>query len=256
MYNRQGRRGMLKTGHYLGLKFSEGWFFAEILETEYVELKPWVFLNSNGNAAAIPAKTAGSDQDNILNSNGNTLVQPHDNEKNLIFQTRLGTDPSRAQIFPFFGRNRAPSLENLDKPGEAMVPVDGYESPYNDPTDAMEFFNVANMPDLYYQAYNPMDEATKVKGRFQINKMKYAAVTDQSLMKAMIEGQQPAKLYTMGLGVQTNDQLRIPGWMNEMFGSNIHTTREILNFSPSGGSSSSSSPVSNIPRAGSSGGKS
>jgi len=244
-YNK-GKAGTLQSGHYLGLKFSDGWFFTFILETEYTELKPWTFLNENGNRAAIAAQTAGSKDDEIKNSVSAQLTEPHDDERNLIFQVRVGLSPSRGQLFPLFGRNRSPHLENQDSPGQKMVPTSGYDSPYNSPTDQLEFFNVADMPNVAYQAYNPMDEAHEIRASFHVNQMKYAVVTDINLMRAMIEGQQPAKLYAMGMGAQQNNQIRAPGWMKEQFGNEIHTTQEILNSGSSSNSNQSGGPISSV----------
>lgn len=220
----------LKMGHFLGLKFDEGWWFTRILERQYTELKPWILLNENGNREPIAPQTAGSEHEEIQTPSGSHILNPDQSDQNLIFQVQVGLAPSRTVVYPIFGRDRHPNLERMDEPGENMVPVTGYDSPYNNPSTQLELFNIHGTERTSLQPYNPTDESLEAKASFHVNKMRYATVTDKGLMKAMIQGQQPAKLYQMGLGVENNEQMTTPGWLADMFGDHIYTTEELLKY--------------------------
>ena len=99
------------------------------------------------------------------------------------------------------------------------------------------------MAPLRLQAYNPMDEAAEARLSFHINKLRYTTVTDRSLMKAMLQGQQPARFSMLGGGVQNRNQVGIPNWVDEAFSDHIHTTKEILDANSTGGNGQSPLPT-------------
>lgn len=221
--------GILRAGHILGIKYAEGWWFNQILETEFIELKPWILLNENENRDVIAANTAGSEDDEIRDTLDRNYILPDDQEQNLIFQIQFGVAPSRMQIYPFFGRDRSPNLEGNAEPGEPQVPLTGFDSPYNNPSEQSEIFTINQQEFPSLQAYNPMQTAEEARVSFHVNKMKYATIEDKGVMKAILQGNQPAKLHSAGLGAQRRDQLSVPSWLNDHFGENIHSTEEILN---------------------------
>ena len=235
---------LLETSNYLGLKFKQGWWFVQVLETEFIELKPWTLLNENGNRAEIGANTAGSEDDEIVDERDRHYIIPRDDEQNLIFQIQYGIDPSRMQIYPFWGRDRVPNLRGTAEPGEQQIPISGFDSPYNDPTQQSEFYTVNDMEFPSLQAYNPQDEAEEAKLSFHVNKMKYATIEDIGTQRAFLQGQLPCRLTPMGLGAQERDQLRAPQWLTDAFGQSIRTTEQILN------SNESSNLTSRVPGTG------
>lgn len=237
MNHKQRDNRFMREGHFGGLKFDGGWFFYQVIGTEYTELKPYILKNENGNRDVIAAETAGSDQEEIQDTFNNQLIEPDNDERNSIFQILYGVAPSRMQVFLLFGRNRNVSLQDYDQPGDPAAYVNGFDSPYNNPSPHSEVFYVNDMSPIRVQAYNPMDESFEARVSFHVNKLRYVAVTDKGLMKAMLQGQQPANLAPAGLGIQNSTQVGIPTWLNEAFGEHIHTTREILDAdSPENGS--------------------
>lgn len=236
----------LQPGHFLGLKFEEGWWFIQVIGTEYVELKPWILLNESDNRAEIAATTAGSEDDEIEDTLNNRIIEPNDSARNTIFQVRYGIDPSRVQIFPIFGRDRNTALERYDEPGDPAPIVNGHDSPYNDPTEETEFFYVNSMSPVSIQAYNPMDVASEARLSIHVNKLRYTTITDRSLMKAMLQGQKRAKISNAGMGVRNADQIEMPNWLNDAFGEHIYTTREILDAQTSGSGQSPLPDGSNL----------
>jgi len=225
----------LKTGHYLGLKFDRGWWFTQVVGTEYVELKPFVLLNENENRAVIASNTASVTNDEMEDSQDRKVLMPDDDERNTIFQIMYGIAPSRMQMFNLYGRDRPKSVQDYDSPGEPSGYVTGFDSPYNNPSREAEVYYVNDMSPLRIQAYNPMDEPKEARLSFHVNKLRYTTVTDKSLMKAMLQGQQPARLVSLGEGVQNRDQVGVPTWVNEAFSEHIMPTDEILSSSDSGG---------------------
>lgn len=234
---------MLREGMFAGLKFAGGWWFIQVVGTEFVELKPWILQNSNENRAAIAAQTAGVNDDEITDSQGRLIVEPNDSERNTVFQIMYGIAPSRMQVFELYGRDRNRSIQEYDAPSEPGAYTTGFDSPYDNPTRESELFYVNSQSPLRLQAYNPMDEATEARLSFHVNKLRYTTVTDKGLMKAMLQGQQPARFAMLGGGVQNRNQSNIPNWVNEAFSEHIHTTEEILGADSSQSQGSSPLPT-------------
>lgn len=234
MRRKQRDNRMLRAGHYTGLKFDEGWWFVQVLATEYNEVKPVVMLNENDNRDVIAAGTAATETDEVEDGNNNKILEPTDDDRNTIFQLMYGVAPSRIQMFELYGRDRNRAVQDYDEPGDPAPAVSGYDSPYNNPSRESELFYVNSMSPLRLQAFNPMDESTEARLSFHVNKMRYATVTDKSLMKAMLQGQQPARLATLGGGVQDRNQVGIPTWVREAYSEHIHSTEEILSDSRPG----------------------
>jgi len=243
MYQNDTTARILQTGNYLGLKFSDGWVFTHVLESERLDLKPWILLNDENEREPIPPNTSGTTDDEIRDEVNRRLVTPRDSEKDHIFQIAVGIGESRIQLYPQFGRDSTPNLAGGAEPGDPQVPLNGYDSPYNQPTERGEFFLINDMDDFALQAYNPTDEPLEGRISIHVNKFKYAVLEDRSTMKGFLQGQIPWKDHIMGLGSRNNDQIRAPGWFTERFGDNIFTTEEILSFE--GGQNGSGRP--NLP---------
>lgn len=220
---------LLEEGHYVGMKFQEGWWFFHVIGRETIDLKTYTLDNENGNKDVIAPRTAGSEDDEITDSRDRNYLLPKDSEQNLVFQVLFGIEPSRMQVYPFFGRNRSPNLRGKAEPGTIQVPYDGFDSPYNNPSTDAELFTVNDQERPAFQAYNPMREPAEAKVSFHVNKLRYATVDDVGLMKAMLQGQVPARTHMTSLGAQNSDQLRAPNWLQDTFGDEIMTTEEILN---------------------------
>lgn len=222
---------LVQTGHYVGLKFAEGWLFLNVLETEQIELKPWLLLNENNNRAPISANTAGSEDDEFVDRVGRQLLEPQDNSKQICYQLLFGISPSRMQIYPWFGRDSSPNLVGGAEVDNPQVPFTGYDSPYNNPSTQAEIFTLNSVKDLSIQAYNPMDEPDEARVSVHVNKFKYSVVEDVNTMAKFIEGSLNFRDHAMGLAAKTNDQMEAPGWVMEHFGDLVHTTNEIINQS-------------------------
>lgn len=228
MYDEYDNNRLLRTGDYVGLKFEQGWAFMHVLETETIDLKPWILLNEEEEREAIPPGEAGSRDDEIRDEVNRRLVSPRDSNKNQVFQIQVGIGEDRMQLYPTFGRDRAPNLTGGAEPGSPQVPVTGYDSPYNDPSKRGEFFKLNNLEDLALQAYNPTSEPLEARISVSVNKFTYAVLEDIDMMRGFLQGQIPWKSHTVGLGVRTNDQLKAPGWFMQRFGDEVLTTTEIL----------------------------
>lgn len=227
---------------FAGLQFNEGWWFIQVVGTETVELKPYVLKNENGNQAALAPGESGIESEEIKDDNGNRVLEPKDDNRNTVHQVLYGIDPSRMQTFHLFGRDRNVSLQDYDRPGDPAPSITGYDTPYNNPSRDSEVFYVNSMAPLRIQAHNPMDEESEARLSFHVNKIHYTTITDTGLMKAMLQGQQPARLTQIGGGVQARDRVSIPNWVTEAFGSHIRTTEEILSSSSGNNGQSPESP--------------
>jgi len=228
MQHKQRDSRFLQGGHYLGMEFDDDWWFVSVTGTEYEEVKPWTLKNSNDNRAKVSGNTSGVNDQNIEDPNGNMLLEPDDQNRNIIHQILFGVAPSRMQVFRLFGRDRNNAVQNYDEPGEPASYISGNDSPYDNPSSTSEFIYINSMAPVRLQPYNPTDTALEATVSFHIQKLKYVTITDKSLMRAMIQGQTPAHLVMMGLGVDDANQIGVPTWLNEAFGEHLYTTEEIL----------------------------
>lgn len=224
----------LREGNFLGLKFDEGWWFVQVVGKEYNEVKPWILQNQDGERAEIPAQTEGAENDEIQDVNGNNILEPADDQRNLIFQVLYGIAPSRMQVFQRYGRNRPRAVENYDRPRDPAAYISGFDSPYDNPSDQSEVFYINSMSPLRLQAFNPMDEPMEARLSIHVNKLRYTVITDKSLMKAMLQGQVPASFGMMGGGAQDSGQVGVPSWLDSVFGEDIYSTTEILDADTGG----------------------
>ena len=109
-----------------------------------------------------------------------------------------------------------------------------------------EFFTLNDMDNFALQAFNPTSEPLEGRISIHVNKFKYAVLEDRGLMRGFLQGQVPWKDHIMGLGADSNDQLRAPGWFTERFGNNIYSTEEILSYQGSGGGTSSTNRLPDV----------
>jgi len=218
----------------MGLKFEDGYLFFNIIGTEYVELKPFVLKNENGNRAEIAAQTAGDPDDRLQDPSGIPLVEPEDEDRNTFFHVMYGIQPSRMQVFQRFGRDRNESLIDYDEPGDPAPVTDGFDSPYNNPSREAEFVVANDMSNPKLQAYNPMDEAFEARLSIHVTKLRFAVVEDRPTQRARLQGQIPSKIMMVGGGVQDGDQVKPPNWVSSTFGDELRTAEEILTFREEG----------------------
>lgn len=235
MHYRNKENRFIKAGQRAGLKFESGWLFLQAVGTEFINFKPVVLQNEDGDRAPIGAQTAAVTTDEILDSNDNKVLEPDDNDRNTVFQIMYGIAPSRMQVFRLYGRERNEALEDYDEPEDPAPILTGFDSPYNNPTRESELWYVNDMAPLRFQAFNPMDEAKEAVLSFHVNKVRYQAITDRGLMKAMLQSQTPARLVNMGEGVQNRNQVPIPEWISQAFGEHVYSTTEILQYDGQGG---------------------
>lgn len=226
---------MLQAGMRAGLKFDGGWLFIQAVGNNVDDFKPVVLQNENGNRAAIAPGTAAVETDEVLDSNGRNVLEPDDNDRNVVHQILFGIKPSRMQVFKLYGRERNEALQDYDEPGDPAPIVNGFDTPYNNPSPESELWYVNDMEPLRLQAFNPMSEAKEATLSFHVNKVRYQVVTDRNLQKAMLQRQTPAKLVNLGGGVQDRDQVDIPEWVSQAFGEHVYSTTEVLQFDGNGG---------------------
>lgn len=241
---------LLRTGMFAGLKFDDGWWFIQTIGREYNEVKPVTLLNEDEDRDEIAPGTEGVTTDEIEDSQDRNILEPSSSQRNLVFQVLYGIAPSRFQVFELYGRERNNAVQDFDSPGDPAAYITGFDSPYNNPSRESELFTINSMAPLRLQAFNPTDTAAEAKLSFHVNKLRYTTVTDKDLMKAMLQGQQPARLQMMGGGAQNKDQIGIPTWVDEAFGEHIYTTKEILSNGNSDNGDNVPKPAAELERNG------
>jgi hypothetical protein len=231
MQHKQRDTRKTRPGHYFGLKFQSGYLFFNVIGTEYVELKPFILKNENGNRAEIAAQTAGDEDDRLHDPNEVPLIEPEDEDRNLFFHIMYGIEPSRMQVFQRYGRDRNESLINYDEPGDPAPITNGFDSPYNNPSRESEFIVANDMSQPKLQAYNPMDEPAEARLSIHITKLRFAVIDDPGTQRALLQGQIPSRIMMVGGGAQDGDQTKAPSWVTSTFGDELRSAQEILTTS-------------------------
>jgi hypothetical protein len=75
--------------------------------------------------------------------------------------------------------------------------LDGFDSPYNRPSPASEFFSFKNIQ-VQFSMANPVPEQIAPRLNFVINRMKCAPVSDPATVQGIFRGTIPAKVVTIG----------------------------------------------------------
>ncbi len=188
----------LLEGHFLGLRFDEGFVFARIIARERTNIKPYEL-------GSVAAASAQSGYNAIKSSAGDYLLDPQN--EGTINHFFVGVRPTAVRLYVNYPAGDAlMSLKGARAvPGAMPTPaeesigyIDGLESPFQEPSVLTEIFTVYQLyPE--YRAYNPTNNAIpQVLLNIPITKYAYRLVTDQTMAKQFIDGVRRCRLYSVG----------------------------------------------------------
>jgi len=215
----------LAEGHYLLLQFQEGWVPLRITGRGWSSLKPYSFGGvAAGNNLAV--------WDEVTDAGGRRYFNPHIDK--LIYHIFWGLNEPKARVYVQYlsGQNVA-SLVSIERPitPAALANVGairGEESPYDGPfSQKTELITVHER----YPAYNilnptpdPMDD---ILMHAEIMKYTYVVLKDRDLVRKLLNGERPRRMYTMGR--IDPSPMTIPAWLNSLIPSGmLDWTRDVM----------------------------
>lgn len=139
----------LLPNHLLALEFSEGWLFARVVRRRIMQYKPYSLIDSAGNTVDIAATSAQAEL---------RLRDPRNKDVDILYLDKttdagfpwilhgaIGWKPHQIFVYPRFpeGADIPAKFPNLDPIQPSAGNFTGYysgrESPYDEPTDFMEY---------------------------------------------------------------------------------------------------------------------
>lgn len=130
----------LGQGDLFGIKFSNGYAFFEVVGKQVVQYKPHTATGEVAAGESTTWRRLEEDSDDILHI---------ENQDNKILHGAIGISPTEIRMYNNYpeSENRMGKLPNLSTPtpGDKYGYIDGRSSPYNEPTDAREFWIPPNV---------------------------------------------------------------------------------------------------------------
>lgn len=124
-----------------GLKFSDGYVFAEVESKEFSQYGPYDSIEVNGTEGD-PLGPGEASEFQTLTHNGDEILHISGREKQEVIHASIGQYPQSIRRYTNYpeASNRMHQIENLSAPrrGSEYGYVDGYDSPFNNPSDAEE----------------------------------------------------------------------------------------------------------------------
>lgn len=199
----------LLEGHFLGLRFDQGFVFFRILGRERSNIKPF-------DLGSVSGFTAQSSFNRIQASSGDELLDPF--SEDYINHFFVGIKPANVRIYVNFPAGDARMSLRGSRPVPAAVPtvaeesigyIDAAESPYEEPGVSTEIITVRQLyPE--YKAFNPTNTSIpEVLLHFPIMRYRYKLITDTAMAKQFLDGQRRCRFYSIGGVVPTS----MPDWL-------------------------------------------
>jgi len=206
----------MQPGHFLGLKFSEGYHFMKILAKEWTFLKYNLYYDTSTTTLATQTTTSAWNDLQVSSSDARNQLSPEDSRRDQIYQLFYGTSPSCAEIYSQYvsRMDRHSLIGTRAVPGDVGY-ITGEQSPYNDPSVKTEMFTMNQLTPAF-KAYNPSDYTITVNMGFHIMKYTYEPVKDTRIIKEFMNNQRRVRLETMG-GIDQGRILSAPSWLHQEY---------------------------------------
>lgn len=193
----------LKENFLLGLNFPvEGIIPFRILAKEQIVYNYQAVTETSEGAATTTGTVAADTQEDatrltLSTYNLDNVLRVLD--CNHIYQVFMGIKPSAIRRYLYFPLEK--SRGNLDvKTIFTKAPfgyVDGFESPYNSPSDKTEMWIPKNI-DVGFAWHNPLKSAEQIDIKLVIQKYAVKVVRDADVVEGIIRGKTPARIATVG----------------------------------------------------------
>jgi len=208
----------LKTNHRLALEWSNGWTFHRILGVRPTRVDPWIYnfdlLAAGGNQSHTELK----------DSENKKLFDVTENYANkIMYQVGIGISPStkKFRVYPEYpsgtqlGRILAFDPTRADQ-GDEWSYFTGEDSPFDYPTDAMEFVFPYKV-DAMFALYNADTKKHRAKFNIMYRTCRFENldpnVKEQAdIIRKIALGTAPAKLFQIGSMIKLADYTLKPQW--------------------------------------------
>lgn len=146
----------LDSGDLFALKFQEGYVFLSVENREIAKYRPYSNLEDLGSQSNL---SSGQQRLDEPNDSDDILYVPSDDDLTVI-HTGIGIKPHFIRMYTRYPEEEGilGTIPNLAAPssraGDPYGYVDGYDSPYDQPTDALELW-IPPKSHLSFDFYNP-----------------------------------------------------------------------------------------------------
>lgn len=196
----------LKPTWYLAVAFREGPAFFKITSREIMRYEPY----------PVGTLDAGEKSDWLDPTDQTTntrILEPQENR--FMYHVYLGISPEETEVYLQFPANI--SRFNLGWPRgypSDVKWIDGLTSPFDKPGKASELIT---FKDLYpvFGVYNAGDRKVYPLMSFHVAKYTYRIVKDRNLIKALIDGRKPCRIWTF------NNPYSAPNWLRQAVGESL-----------------------------------
>lgn len=153
------------------------------------------------------ATSTSSGWKKIQDSDADDLLVPLDEK--IFYQIFYGVSPSRMKVYRQFvsGRDRGTLNKSLTV-GDNVGYVDGFISPYNDPSSTTEFWMLQGY-DLAFNGSNPTSITKDIKLNFLVNKYRAYDATEEVRRQPTLKNL--ARVITLG----EDDLVAAVSWMKD-----------------------------------------
>ena len=196
---------LVKPGYYVGVLFSQGPVFFKVLSREILE---YTYTVSN-----VPSRTVTNEWIEPVDDMNRRILEPEQDK--YVLQVMFGIRPALMRVYlQFPPRVDRWSLRGTRKPGGPTGYVDGFMSPYDNPSIRSELWC---WKDLYpaFMLYNDHDETMNAILKFYVAKIKYKIIRDRDTIKAFIEDKRRCHKWSF---LEPYD---IPEWLMELVGAEV-----------------------------------
>lgn len=202
----------LQPGHFLGLKFSDGYYFMKILAREWSFLKYNLYYDTSTTTLATVTATSAWNDVQVSTSDARNQLAPEDSRRDQLYQIFYGISPSVAEVYTQYvsRMDRNSLIGTRAVPGDVGY-VNGEQSPYNDPSVKTQMFTLNQLTPAF-KAYNPSDYTITVYAAFHVMKYTYEPVKDTNIIREFMKSQRRVRLETMG-GIDEGRILTAPSWL-------------------------------------------
>jgi hypothetical protein len=214
---------ILQPNFLMALEWKEGWIFARVVRKRIMIYKPYPLIDQGGSAVIIPPRTyKGEYRLRDPRNPANTILYldtATDAGYPWILHGGIGLKPNQIRMYPKFPEGQAipgkfPNIDPIQpSKGDATGYVDSTYSPYDNPTDFIEYvippkyhigFEFFNVDPLY--AYQPVLHIYFALYHFQILQPSDKPSIQNRLIRQIASRQVPAAFLTVGY---TSDPLPI-----------------------------------------------
>lgn len=191
----------IEEGHRLGLLFSDGAIFCRCLTIEKTFYDSWMYgLN-------LLAASGSQNGYEIQDANNQKLLEvPYQHRKFMLLQSVIGMNPPWIRVYPEFPSGhklgRIPGIDPIQT-GNQYGFKTGEDSPFMEPSDALEFFSVYGFSPTF-SFYNP-HETKKAQPVMRIHQIKSrvepldpSEPADAELIGKMARGLAAVRLVSFG----------------------------------------------------------